>query len=93
MIAKIYLYSENKGELNKFLSTFYNTNLEIHDNLKWEKEYTNPIELADLIGTFCDNEDDFNLSMWVCLDKDIFIRITSKNTNDIIKYLFERFPY
>lgn len=93
MIATINLYSNKKGELNKFLSSFYNTDLEIENNLNWENKYINPIELADLIGTFVDNNDDFNITMWICLDKDLFIRVTEKNANDIIKYLYERFPY
>ena len=93
MIATINLYSNKKGELNRFLSKFYNTDLEIGNNLNWENKYKNPIELADLIGTFVDNNDDFNITMWICLDKDLFIRVTEKNDNDIIKYLYERFPY
>lgn len=93
MIAKITLYSDKKGELNRFLSKFYDTNLEIENNLKWEKEYKNPIELADLIGAFSDNSENFDLSMWVSLDKNVFISITPENTDIIIRYLFERFPY
>ena len=93
MIETINLYSNKKGELNRFLSKFYNTDLEIENNLNWENKYKNPIELADLIGTFVDNNDDFNITMWICLDKDLFIRITEKNANDVIKYLYERFPY
>ena len=93
MIATINLYSNKKGELNRFLSSFYNTDLEIENNLNWENKYKNPIELADLIGTFVDNNDDFNITMWICLDKDLFIRVTKRNANDIIKYLYERFPY
>lgn len=93
MLAKITLCSDKKGELNKFLSSFYNTNLEIYNNLKWEKESANPIELADIIGVFIDNYDDFLLNMWLSLDKDIFINITENNADDIIRYLYERFPY
>ena len=93
MVAKVNLYSNKKGELNRFLSTFYNTNLDIFDNLKWEKEYANPIELAELIGTFIDNSDSYLLNMWISLDKDIFISINEDNADEIIKYLYERFPY
>ena len=93
MLAKLTLFSDKKGELNKFLSSFYNTNLEIYNNLKWEKESANPVELADIIGVFIDNYDDFLLSMWLSLDKDIFINITENNADDIIRYLYERFPY
>jgi hypothetical protein len=93
MIATINLYSEKKGELNKFLSLYYDTNLDIEQDLKWEKEYNNPIEIAEMIGTFADNSDSYKLSMWISLDRDIFIRITDENVNSIIKYLYERFPY
>ena len=93
MQAVVNLYSNKKGELNNFLSRFYNTNLEIYNNLKWEKKYANPLELAEIIGTFIDNFDDYNISMWISLDKDVFISISKDNADDIIKYLFERYPY
>lgn len=93
MIAKITLYSNKKGELNKFLSRFYDTNLDIENYLKWEKESANPVELAEIIGTFIDNSDDYYLNMWLCLDKDVFVNVTSENADDIIRYLYERFPY
>ena len=87
MIAKITLYSNKTGELNKFLSRFYNTNLDIENSLKWEKE------LAEIIGIFVDNSDDYVLNMWLSLDKDVFVNVTSENADSIIRYLYERFPY
>ncbi len=93
MFAIVNLYSENKGELNNFLSRFYNTNLDIVDDLKWEKKYANPIELAEIVGVFIDNFDEFNIKMWISLDKDVFININEKNGDSIIRYLYERFPY
>ena len=78
MQATVNLYSNQKGELNNFLSRFYNTNLEIYDNLKWEKKYANPLELAEIIGTFIDNIEDYNISMWISLDKDVFISISKE---------------
>ena len=93
MYVTVNLYSENKGELNNFLSRFYNTNLDIVDDLKWEKKYANPIELAEIVGVFIDNFDEFNIKMWISLDKDVFININEKNGDSIIRYLYERFPY
>ncbi len=93
MLVSVNLYSRKKGELNRFLSHFYNTNLDMEENFNWKKEYTNPIELAEIIGTFADNYDDYLLSMWICLDKDVFVRVSEKNADDIIKYLYERYPY
>lgn len=93
MFATVNLYSTKKGELNDFLSRFYNTDLEIYNNLNWEKKYTNPIELAEIIGVYIDNSNLYNLKMLICIDKNLFITITEDNANDIIKYLYERFPY
>lgn len=93
-MASVSLYTDKEGELQKFLSKFYNSNFsELKNNLIWVKEYQNPIELAEIIGIFADNYDDFLLKMLISIDKDVFINITSKNANNVIKYLFERFPY
>ena len=37
MLAQVRLQSKKKGELNKFLSKFYDTNLEIQNEIKWIK--------------------------------------------------------
>ncbi len=93
MFVSVNLYSEKLGELNNFLSKFYNTNLEIYNDLSWEKKYNNPIEIAEIIGVFLDNIDDYFINMWICLDKNVYINVNEKNGNDIIKYLYERFPW
>ncbi len=93
MFVSVNLYSEKLGELNNFLSKFYNTNLEINNDLSWEKKYNNPIEMAEIIGVFLDNIDDYFINMWICLDKNVYINVNEKNGNDIIKYLYERFPW
>ena len=41
MIATVNIYSDKKGELNKFLSQFYDTELNIENELKWTKQYAN----------------------------------------------------
>ena len=93
MQASVNLYSNKKGELNNFLSRFYNTNLEIYDSLSWQKKYANPLELAEIIGIFIDNIDEYNITMWISLDKNVFISISEDNANNVIRYLYERYPY
>ncbi len=93
MIASVNFYSNIKGEINKFLSKYYETDLDIRNSLKWEKEYKNPIEIAEIVGTFIDNNDKYKINMWISLDNGVFINVTNDNANDIIKYLYERFPY
>ena len=89
----VYLFSENPGEVNAFLSHFYQTDFGIPEKKSWKKNYANPVEMADIIGTYVDNIDTYTLKMWICLDKDVYIDITERNGNAIIKYLYERFPY
>ena len=93
MNACVNLFSEKKGELNRFLSNFYNTNLNIENRLNWEKKYANPIELAEIIGIFIDNIENYFISMWISLDKNTYIKVTDINADNIIKYLYERYPY
>ena len=87
------LYSMEKGEIQKFLNEFLNGNFSLKNELNWAHEYDNPVEVADIIGSFIDNNDKFNINMWVSLDQGVFINVTDNNVDDIIKYLYERFPY
>lgn len=87
------LYSESSKELEKFLSSFYNSSFDINNNLNWEHKYSNPVELAEIIGAYVDNFDDFNIVMWVSLDKGVYINVTTDNADSLIKYLYERYPY
>ena len=81
------------GEISKFLYDFYNKNISLKNNLKWEKIFENPIEIADIVGAFADNIDLYNMNMWVSLDEGAFIYVTEDNADKLIRYLYERYPY
>lgn len=87
------LYSETNNEIKTFLDKFYESETHIDNNLKWEIIYDNPTESSDIISAFIDNEENFKINMWISLDKDFFINVTSNNADKIIRYLFERYPY
>ena len=93
MKAKIILFSEKSGEINNFLNKFYSNKSELSESTSWKKEFPNPVEITEFIAAFADNEHSFDIAMWISLDEDIFIKISSSNSNNIIKYLFERYPY
>lgn len=93
MSVVVNLYSENSEEINNFLKKFYSDNSFNSNNLKWEKTFENPIEIADIIGAFIDNNYKFKINMWISLDCDFFINVTDCNVDKIIRYLFERYPY
>ena len=92
-MVSVNLFSENSNELEKFLSSFYNSSFDINDNLNWEHKYSNPVELAEIIGAYVDNLDNFNIVMWISLDKGVYINVTTDNADSLIKYLYERYPY
>lgn len=92
-MVSVNLYSENSTEIEKFLSSFYNSSFDIENNLNWQHKYDNPIEITEIIGAFIDNLEDFKLTMWVSLDKGVYIHVTNENANNLIKYLYERYPY
>lgn len=87
------LYSSKPREIYEFLNKFYDNDICDIDTMKWEKIFDNPVEIADIIGVFIDNNDKYSINMWVSLDNGFFLNITDNNVNQIIKYLFERYPY
>lgn len=93
MSVIVSLYSKKNNEIKNFLKSFDNTNLNNSNILEWKKTFENPIELADIIGVFIENKEKFDINMWVSLDKDFFININDYNADQIIRYLFERYPY
>lgn len=93
METSIYLYSIKSGEIKKFLNSFYADSITIENDLKWSKHFENPVEINDIIGTFVENNDKFQINMWLCLDKGIYINVTDSNADQLIRYIYERFPY
>lgn len=93
MNAIVDLYSSKEFEIYNFLNKIFGEKACDTKAIKWEKTYSNPIEIADIIGIYIDNNDKYSINMWICLDSDFFINITEHNANKIIKYLFERYPY
>ncbi len=91
MNAIVKLYSTKSGEILKFLQHFFKDISSIDDDLLWQKNYENPIEIADIISALLEN--DYDINMWISLDKGVFINVTEHNADDIIRYLFERYPY
>lgn len=97
METSIKLFSNKQGEILRFLNSFFNLNqIEEHthfSDLEWEKKYRNPIDMADIIGTFIENNENYEINMWMNLDENVLINVTDSNADDIIRYLYERYPY
>lgn len=94
MNATIRLYSDKEGEISSFLSRFFQKKeIIIDDELLWQKEYANPLEMVDMMGALIENQEDYKINMWISLDQDLFINITKSSVDSVIRYLYERYPY
>lgn len=94
----IKLYSDVNGEISRFVNSFYLATEDILktvnlNTLELEIDYQNPVEMSDIIGTFIENKDNYQINMWLSIDEDVLINVTPNNADDIIRYLYERFPY
>ena len=92
MNSSVSLYSMEKKEIENFLSSFFLHEIKL-DKGKWENFYQNPLEMAEIIGVFIDNNEKYKINMWISIDQGFWVNITDRNANQIIKYLYERFPY
>lgn len=99
MESVVKLYSNTQNEICRFLNTYFgalgkkmNQNYSSH-TLEWQKKYQNPIEMIDMIGTFIENNDKYQINMWISLDDGLFINITDTNVDAVIRYIYERFPW
>ena len=97
----IFIGENAQGKTNILESIYFlsitkshRTNNEINliNDLKWEYEYDNPVDINDIIGTFIENNDKYQINMWISLDKNVYINVTEHNADKIIRYIYERFP-
>ena len=95
MHAVVKLYSVLPNEIERFLNNFsgIDNNEQVTNSKQWQKDYQNPIEIADIIGIYIENIDIYNIAMWISIDNGVFIKVTQDNSDELIRYLFERFPY
>ena len=89
----INLYSDKPGEIKRFLKEFYQKDILLENELKWEKKFENPIEIVEIIAAIIDNNSEFKINSWISVDNGVFINVTDNNLDQIIRYLYERYPY
>ena len=92
MFFSINIYSDKKDEIENFLKDYYSENISLDNKLFWNKNFTTPFELIDIISVYIDNKEKYNINLWISLDKNVFICVTENYINNLIKYIYERFP-
>ncbi|NMA35050.1 MAG: hypothetical protein GX940_10975 [Clostridiaceae bacterium] len=92
MSLTINLWSRKAGELKRFLSSFYECEVEIADDAEgWFHEYARPVEAVDIISAVIDNSDRFQITMYIQLNDGKLYHVTEENHNDVIKDIFMLF--
>lgn len=91
--SNVSLYSPENGEINRFLSSFYDKKVQLPNDLKYNISFENPVEMTDLIAAYAENNHKFKMNMWISLDKGVYINVTEYNVDRLIRYIYERFPY
>ena len=87
------LYSINENDIRDFLTKFYEKDITLDNPKQWGTKFSNPLESIELLGTLIDNNNKYNINMWISFDKHVYINVTEYNVNKIIRYIYERFPY
>ena len=91
--SSVNLYSTKEKEIEDFLTSFYNKKILLKNNLKHNIYFENPVEMTDIIGTFIENNEKYQINMWISFDRHVYINVTEYNADNIIRYIYERFPY
>lgn len=86
------IYADNKKDIEKFLRLFYMQDIVLENKSYYELSFENPIHMLDILSSYADNSDKFDINLWISLDTDIYILITETNINEINKYILERYP-
>ncbi|MBR3133297.1 MAG: hypothetical protein IKG42_04460 [Clostridia bacterium] len=92
-IPNLNLFSINLNDINNFLSKFYSKNITSFSNQNCKLNFENPTELVSILSAIIDNNETFKITAWLNLDNETFIKVTENNLDEIIKYLYERYPY
>lgn len=92
MAITVNLVSEKKNVINNFLSIFFEKDMLTDENtLEWSYTLSNPLNSIELVSAITDNYDENELTCWISLDPNVFIKVKENNCNDIIKYILHRF--
>ena len=94
MKLTVNLWSRKKGEIRRFLESYYGYNIALDDEAaEWICDYGKPLEAVDMISAVIDNIDEYQIALCIQLDEGQLHHITADNHNDVIRDMFHLFYY
>ena len=86
------LYSNVPGEINRFLSSFFNKNLKLSANvMQWAYSYKNPLDSINIICTLMDNIDKYKIDLFIQFGRNDTYTVTKHNYNNVVKDIIGMF--
>ncbi len=83
MMLTVSLMSKQEGEIKKFLDKHYNKSEADDSVIEWIYVCRDIDKGLNLIDTIMDNNSKYNLSVWVKVDDDDIIEVTSNSRHKI----------
>lgn len=92
MSITVNLWSRKPGELKRFLEKYYGKKAYIDEDVdNWIYVYNKPVDAVDIISAVVDNNDKFQILIYIQVDEGDIHPITAENHNDVIKGIFYLF--
>ncbi len=88
MSVTLSLWSTKQGEIRRFLHSFYQEDyLKEDGSRRWIRNFFNPMDSIDMISALIDNDDSYDVILYIHMDNGYLHRITKHNCDDVIKGL------
>ena len=88
----ITLLSKKPSELNEFLNTYFDKEIDITDGaFMWSCIYQEPLASVSLISTLIDNNEKYKIEALISIEHIDSIRVSEENINELIKFLYLRY--
>jgi hypothetical protein len=92
MSITVNLWSKKVGEIKRFLEKYYNKQMDIDQDVgRWIYIYRKPVDAVYIISALIDNNDKYQILMYIQVDEGDIHPITFENHNDVIRGIFELF--
>lgn len=92
MAITVNLWSNKSGEIKRFLESYYEKNVVMDEDVgRWIYVYSRPVDAVDMISAVMDNNDKFQIGMYIQVNEEYIHPITCENHNDVIRDIFHLF--
>ena len=86
MSISVNLWSRKEGEIKRFLDSYYEKDVKMDSDVgHWIYVYSKPLDAIDIMSALTDNNDEYQISMCIQIDKGDVHSVTPENHNDILK--------